>query len=160
MRGLAELQLRPRRSNPFPTPTPEQFTAFETYFGVTLPPDYRAFLSFCNGGSTPLRAYADPNGGVGEVNDFYGLGTRESDETHRGETTTPWEIGNLWGETRIWRTLIDPRAVPFGRDGGDNQLFLDFRSQPPAVARYIFSTGNTYKIAESFADFVGLLRLP
>lgn len=105
-----------------------------------------------------MREYEDPSGGVGEINDFYGLGTREADEACWREDARSWDIGNLWGETRIHRPLVGGQGVPFARDGGNSQLFLDYRTDPPCVSRLISSTHRTCKITGSFAEFVDMLR--
>jgi hypothetical protein len=161
VRELAEIRLKPRRSNPYPPARADQIADFESRFGLVLPVDYVRFIQYVNGGYSALRLYPDPASGTeGEVNDFYGLGPREADEAEQRLDSESWDIGNLWGETRIWWERLGGGGIPFARDGGDNQLFLDYRvlRSEPTVSRLIFSTGRVYGIAESFARFIDSLR--
>src|SRR5438270_626624 len=121
MRDLSELGIRPRRRNPYPAASVAQIAEFGRHFGISVPKSYAAFLMFANGGLPTLSVYDDPNGGIGGVNDFYGLGQKSCDD--QAAAIGKWDIGNLWGETRVLRPLIGEMAIPFARDGGDNQLF-------------------------------------
>ena len=158
MRDLEELGIVPRRKNPYPPATDEQVEAFEAAFGVTLPDDFVAFLKAANGGRPTLSsAYQDPAGGTGEVDDFHGLGPRAADEAVAAADPDDWDVGDLWGETRVRREYLG-RGVPFGRDGGDNPFFLDFACDPPCVSRYAIATRTIHRIAPSFSAFLDLLR--
>jgi hypothetical protein len=97
-------------------------------------------------------------GGIGEVNDFYGLGDRTTDE--QAAAAGIWDIGNLWGETRVLATLLGPLCVPFARDGGDNQLYLDLSYASPAVSRFVSATHRKYQLAPSIEEFLSALRAP
>lgn len=74
-RHLAELQFKCYGTRPFPPFSDEALYAFQATFGVELPTDYVHFVRSHNGGAAALDMYNDPIvGGMGQVNDFYGLG--------------------------------------------------------------------------------------
>lgn len=159
MRDLMELGLKKYGNRPFPPFSDAQLREFEASFGVKLPADYISFLRFANGGTSRLSVYDDPAMEWGEINDFYGLGRREGDEAAAKEGK--WETGNLWGETRAFKIhLQQDRAVPFGRDGGGNRLFINFRQADCGVSRLIVATRKDYRIAASFEEFIDMLRAP
>lgn len=155
MRDLAELQMLPRRRNPFPPASDQQLDEFESHFAVKLPLEFRQFLMNCNGGRTSVCEYVDHTGLCG-VNDFHGLGTRSADDAQARDGS--FDVGNLWGETRVHRPHVGERGVPFARDAGSNQLFLDYVVDPPRVSRLIASTRQSYVIAESFGQFIDMLQ--
>lgn len=158
MRDLTQLGFRRYGSLPFPPFSDETLRAFEAAFGVTLPDDYVHFLRFYNGGTLAVTHYDDPaTGGLGGINDFYGLGSREVDE--KAAAAGKWEYGNLWGETRIFRThLLPGRGVPFAQDGGSNRLYLDFSEMGAPVNRLIVATKKSYRLAPDFGTFVDMLH--
>lgn len=158
MRNLSELEIKPRRRSTFGKLDEAQVAAFQNHFRLTLPAEYLALLRYQNGGYPRLRYYADPAGGDSEVNDFYGLGTFEADAAARAVKPNSWDIGNLWGETRIWRPSIGERAIPIGRDGGNNQVFIDTSTNPAKVYKASASTRKARLVADSLADFFDLLR--
>jgi hypothetical protein len=148
MRHLAELIVRPRRRNPYPPATAAEIGEFERHFGLKLPETFTTFLQYANGGRVALCVYEDPVGGTGSISDFYGLGTKRVDD--EAAAKGGWDIGNLYGETRIWRPFLGSLAMPFARDGGNNQLFLDLGGNSPHVNRFIAATRRSYQIASSF----------
>jgi len=99
-------------------------------------------------------------GGRGGINDFYGLGNRGADA--EAATHDRWEFGNLWGETRVFHAHIaGPIGVPISRDGGGNQLFLDYREdRTPCVSRSIIASRQFYRVAASFSELLDMLQLP
>lgn len=155
MARLEEIQLVPRRRNPYPPPSESDVSRYEAAFGVTLPPRYVAFLRHCNGGSSramKLRFSVGPL--TYDVNDFYGLGppTDQGKDWSKG-----WDYGNLWDETRVGRPHVGDRGVPIGRDGGGGQFFLDYSTVPPSVA-WIIGPGNpSTRLAENFEAFLELI---
>ena len=158
MRDLNELAIRPRRRNSYPPATPAEIAVFERHFEANLPPAFVCLLQFSNGGRPTLSIFDDPNGGISGLDNFYGFGPKAADDEAAARGT--WDIGNLWGETRYRRTVLGDRAIPFGSDGGDNQLFIDDTEGTAAVYRMIFATRQRYRVAASFEDFIGMLRLP
>lgn len=157
MRDLSQLGIKGFGERPFPAITDASVFDFERAFHVSLPRAYVQFLRFANGGSLELCVYDDPvSGGPGGINDFYGLGNREDDE--RARSLGKWDYGNLWGEARIFRKFSPQPGIPFARDGGDNQLFLDYSEEIIRVSRLIFATKACYHIAQSFEEFLDLLR--
>lgn len=84
-------------------------------------------------------------------------GTRADDE--QAALVGKWQIGNLWGETRIFRSQLLPgHCVPFARDGGGNRLFLDCSDDAARVHRLIIATKKTYRIARDFGTFIDMLQ--
>jgi hypothetical protein len=158
MRDLSELEIKPRRRATFGKLDETQVRAFQDHFRLTLPAHYLEFLRFQNGGYPRLRYYADPAGGDSEVNDFYGLGTSEADAEARAKHPDSWDVGNLWGETRIWRPWIGEVSIPIGRDGGNNQVLLETSTSPAKVSKLSASTRKTRLIADSLAGFLDMLR--
>ena len=157
MRDLTQLGFRRYGGRPFPPFSDEMLHTFEAAFGVKLPDEYVQFLRFYNGGTLAMSAYDDPAMGEGEFNDFYGLGNRESDD--KAAAAGKWEYGNLWEETRIFRTyLLSGRGVPFAQDGGSNQLYLDFSDVGAPINRLIVATKKSYPIATDFGTFVDMLH--
>jgi len=158
MRDLRELGVAAFGKRPFPVITDAALREFERAFDVSLPASYVQFLHFANGGTLKLQEYDDPEtGGIGGINDFYGLGSRDDDE--RARLSGKWDYGNLWGERRMFRQLCPKAGVPFARDGGDNQLFLDYSEPDVRVSRLIFETRTPYVIAQSFELFLQMLHL-
>jgi hypothetical protein len=160
MRDPGTLGVKPfGKRRPFPQVREESIREFEKAFGVALPKSYLQLLRFANGGSLALCEYDDPvMGGKGGVNDFYGVGSRLEDKV--AEATGTWDNGNLWGETRMFkRHMLAEGGVPFARDGGDNQLFLDYRERAqPFVSRFILSGRLAYRLAGSFDEFIDMLH--
>ena len=150
MRNLTELGFREWNKRPFPRFTDATLRSFEEHFAIRLPDDYLSFICFANGGTFDICQYDDPvTGGIGEVNDFYGLGSRESNE--KASTNGKWEYGNLWGETQSFNMYLlkgdRTTGVPFARDGGGNKLFLDYRGTNVSVSRLVSATHATYRLA-------------
>ena len=160
MRDLMGLGLRRYGSRPFPAFSDADITEFEKAFSSPLPSDYVQFLRVANGGTLDLCEYTDAMTlACGSINDFYGLGSRRKDEATAADGK--WDIGNLWGETRVFRALLfGGIGVPIARDGGDNRLFLDFCVSPPVVKRLIVATRSTYNLAQNFAELVDMLHAP
>src|SRR2546423_582490 len=101
MRPIAELRIKPLRRNPYQPATEANLADFERVFGVKLPIDYAVLLKTLNGGRPYLKQYDDPSGGTGSINIFYGLGDRTTDAALAAVDASDWDLGNLWGETRI-----------------------------------------------------------
>jgi hypothetical protein len=158
MRDLTALGARPFGKNrPFPAFAESALREFELAFHVQLPAEFVRFLRFANGGALELCVYDDPSGGIGGINDFYGIGRREDD--NQAATGGSWEYGNLWGETRAFRQYqFQGSGIPFATDGGGNKLFLDYREESPCVSRLIAATLSTYRVAASFEKFLDMLR--
>lgn len=156
MRDLTELEIHPRRTKVYPPATEDQILAFERHFEVTLPGSFRTLLRFVNGGRPRLRVYDDPNGGSGEIEDIYSLGSQA--EAEKDALEGKLDLYNLWAETAVWRPHLGIQGVPFGSDGGDNQLYLDCSTSPAQVKRMINATRKKYLIASSFESFVDMLR--
>jgi hypothetical protein len=157
MIDFTELGPKPSKNRPFAAFSNVLLNEFETTFGIVLPNEYVDFLRFQNGGKLDLSEYEDENAGTfGRVSDFYGLGSRADDEAERA--CGRWQFSNLWGETRMFRELFGILGVPIARDAGDNQLFLDFRNEPPSIGRMVFAEKRSYRLADTFNEFLGKLR--
>jgi hypothetical protein len=158
MRDVSELGIKEFGSRPFPAVTEVSLREFECAFDVNLPESYVQFLRFANGGTLQMREYENPSTGErGGVNDFYGLGSREDDE--RALSLGKWDFGNLWGEARVFREFSPKPGIPFARDGGGNQLYLDYSQEIIQVSRLIFESKSSYHVAQSFEQFLDLLRI-
>jgi hypothetical protein len=160
MKDLRSLGIKPfGKQRPFPKVSEEAIREFEKAFNVVLPDSYLKLLRFANGGSLELCEYDDPvTSGIGGINDFYGVGDRKENE--KAEAMGKWEYGNLWGETMAFKKyMLAQGGIPFARDGGDNQLFFDYRElSPPCISRFILSGRTAYRLAESFDAFVDMLH--
>ncbi|QOV87743.1 SMI1/KNR4 family protein [Humisphaera borealis] len=156
MRDINELGPRPYRQSSLGPVREEEIQAFESHYSISLPTSFRKFLYALNGGRVRLRRYPDPVEGYGEINDFYGLGRKAADDEHA--LVNGWDIGNLWGEVRRLQQRLGNGVMPFARDAGDNQLFIDFRSPVPSVHRYVAETNTTYLVSPSYEEFIDSLQ--
>lgn len=158
MRNLAALGFKKYGDLPFPPFANSVLEAFELKFGVKLPSQYISLLRLFNGGRLTASEYDDPVMGLGAICYFYGLARQGAEITAESRE---WELGNLWEETAAFHLhLLNGRGIPFARDGGGNQLFLDFESSEsnPPVGRVIVATRKSYRIANSFSEFVNMLH--
>jgi hypothetical protein len=130
-----------------PAPTPEQIARFERRHGVTLPDEYVALLKHANGGHPELDTFWPAHlDGPWSVNDFYPLDDGR-------EFSVDWHMVH-------WAPYIGERTVPIGRDGGDNQIFLDL-NDPSAPVRLCIHDEDfrVIDVAPSFAEFIDLLHV-
>ena len=156
MRDIDELGPRPYRQNSLGPVREEEIQAFESHYSISLPNSFRKFLYALNGGRVQLRRYPDSVQGYGEIDDFYGLGRKAEDDELA--LVNSWDLGNLWGETRRLQQRLGNGLVPFARDAGDNQLFIDFRSPVPCVHRLIAEMNTTYLVSPSYEEFIDSLQ--
>jgi SMI1 / KNR4 family (SUKH-1) len=152
MRDLHELNLneggRPvtRRA-----PTAKEITAFEAEHGVSLPGAYLRLLRHANGGHPELDSFLPVDAADAadrwQVNSFYFL---DADTEHPE---------SLWRVTRRWRPVLGPHRIPVAQDGGGNQVYLDFTTDPPAVRLCVHDAGFSSRlVAPTFEEFLDLLQ--
>jgi hypothetical protein len=160
LRDLSELQLRPLRR--IARALDEQnLRAFQEHFGIALPPRYVEFLRFCNGGRPRLCEFPRENAAAGEINTFFGLGTRAGDDAARAASSTAWDFENLWGETRARRSVLPNSVVPFGADDGGSVFYLDcVLGDAAPVMRLTGWTRAVDQIAPTFEALIDMLREP
>ncbi|MGD0463216.1 MAG: SMI1/KNR4 family protein [Tepidisphaeraceae bacterium] len=159
MREFKELGVKPYgKRRPFAAFADDVLHEFEVAFDIRLPHSYVQFLRFSNGGALELAEFDDPvSGAVGGITNFYGLGSREDDETAAREGR--WDFGSLWSETRAFRQYqFSGRAVPIGENDCGDRVFLDFQVEPPRISQFFASTKATYPLASTFEKFLDMLH--
>lgn len=132
-------------------PTPDEIAAFESQHGVSLPDTYLQLLRHANGGHPELDSFVpadtDDDEDRWQVNNFYFL---DADTEHPE---------SLWRATRAWRAVLGDRRVPVARDGGGNQIYLDFTTAPPAVKLAVHDAGFSSRlVAATFEAFLDRLQ--
>jgi len=151
MRDISELNIneggRPILRN---SPSQNMISEFEDEFGISLPNDYIRFLKESNGGHPELNLFTP----VGNSDDnhftidyFYHL-TNDDRES----------LTSVWRVTRDWQQKLGQGCVPFGRDGGGNQLYLDFSSNEAIFLCIHDEDFKKIKVAPSFSAFLDLLE--
>src|SRR5215469_13672208 len=125
MRNLSELNINEggKRVDRL-APSKEIINAFQDHFAVTLPENYLKLLRHSNGGHPELDSI-EPLGRPGAsrwaVDQFYHL------DNDRASAVS------LWTATEQWQRILGKKTIPFARDGGGNQFFLDLKTSPPSV---------------------------
>jgi len=150
MRNLTELNIN-RGGGPVgrAAPSDRVIQAFEQQFGLKLPAAYLALLRHSNGGHPELSSIKriDRAGFSGwGVSRFYYL---DDDKN---------SVESLWRRTEWLQQILGKEILPFANDGFDNQFFLDFRTDPPAVRVWVHDEeGRVDELAPHFEAFVDLL---
>ena len=136
----------------------EELQSVEAALGHPLPPDYREFLRdfggyWFYGISYPLRR-TSPYVPEGYLGSFYGLRIGPTlDILARHEDDLASQV-------------IGPEMLPIARDAADNQICL-FLSGPQKGSVHFwyaegasspFNYGNLYQVADSFDDFMQLIK--
>ena len=154
MRKLEELKLR-RFFRPAPPCTVADVAWFEQRYGVKLPAAYVALLTFTNGGWPGVNRFlpaGSKDGEVFAVNAFYHL----TPPHHAHEKANAGE--SVWRSTEALRPFLGPRAVPIASDGCGNEVYLDFRSDPPSVRLSVHDPDDDVLVADTFEKFLDLLH--
>lgn len=149
MRDLSELNIneggRPVSRRP---PSDEEIWEFAAAHDVELPDAYVELLKFANGGHPELDTFVPVGSDENDkwaVNRFYCLDAQA-------------DVDGLWQAAKEWAPVLGERRIPIAGDGGGNQIFLDFASNPPSVKLCIHDAQFKVRpIAESFEAFLDLL---
>jgi hypothetical protein len=130
--------------------TEEQIAEFEKIEGVTLPPDYRAFLKTYNGGRPIPDAFrfGDKPGSL--LNSFFELGEGKG-ETHDLQTQCDRH------HRRIPHTLM-----PIGYDAGGNIILLGVYGEHYGRVYFLdhMNPRPIFEIAPSFSAFLDSFEPP
>jgi hypothetical protein len=112
---------------------------------MAIPEPLKALLSFSNGGHPELDTLAGSE--IFTVDTFYHLGSGEDTES-------------LQYAISAWQPVLGSRALPFAKDGGGNQFFLDLSSNPPPVRFCLHDEGfRILDVAPSLEEFLSRLSL-
>lgn len=133
-----------------PAPSGQEVLEFEREFDVKLPSDYISLLRYSNGGHPELSLVRIPETGTEwEISWFYHLnGDRNDSES-------------LWFATSEWMKVLGVGRVPFARDDGGNQFFLDLRSGSTNVGLCIHDEDfRLVFVATDFAQLIDHLTRP
>ena len=140
-----------------PPATQQGIEHFERGCGLVLPDVYKEFLLATNGGvpetpAFPVQGMADYSVGVMQV--FFGIGARSP-------------MPDLIEIYDFYADRIPHGIVPIADDGGGGYVCFDLRNGKHRVVfwdrRHFWGTGewrerDLYHVAESFAEFLELLR--
>lgn len=140
------------------TPSP-RFSGDDSLFerlaglvGSDLPNDYIQFILNVDGGHPevgcfrPIDDYNSNN--LFDVDRFYSINNPA--------------VESVEDELSKWVSVLGPRNLPIGRDGGGNQIYLNFVDEIPSVWLYLHDEGGAkIKISNSFSEFLdGLFMNP
>lgn len=115
--------------------------------GGPLPASYVAFLRQADGGHPEFGAFLPDGAASGEWSDvdwFYGVANPAVE--YVGEVLA------------AWRATLGRGALPIGRDGGGNQLFLQLDQPSAPVWLWMHDPEGRRKVADDFAAFVAALQ--
>lgn len=151
MRNLAELNIN-AGGHPVTrrVPTDAMFAKLEREIDGRLPKGYRQLLIHANGGHPELDSFVPDSGKAAEIwsiDTIYFL-----DENEHSPDSVLVALDR-------WKTISGEKRLPIARDGGNNQIFLDFTSDPATVGLAIVDDGIFFrKISDNFEDFVDSLQ--
>jgi len=120
--------------------------------GSDMPNDYIQFILEVDGGHPEVgcfRVMGDYNSNnIFDVDCFYSLNNSS--------------VESVENEFSKWVSILGPRNLPIGRDGGGNQIYLNFVNELPSVWLYLHDEeGAKLKISNSFTEFLdGLFMNP
>jgi len=110
----------------------------ESRLGSALPPAYVDFLRHANGGHPEIGCFRPLDSVVENIFDvdrFYSLGGSATDSIDRA--------------LRDWQRVLGTNALPIGRDGGGNQLYIDITDG--SVWLFLHDESNRrLRVADSF----------
>jgi hypothetical protein len=132
-------------------PTREQIQRFESAFQIKLPQDYVSFLRFTNGGHPSCGSFTPPNmkqPAAWDVNLFFFL----DDDTSA--------VTGLWCRTRAWQDCVTPNEIPIANDPCGDVIVLSYDEDVPSVKLYVHEGQYYLNVANSFSDFIDMLRCP
>jgi hypothetical protein len=145
MRDLGELKIidgRVRRAGR-PAPSDEIVRAFQSHYGIALPPDYLTLLRHANGGFPELDTISEWG-----VYRFYHL---DHDRT---------SSYSLWAAMEAWQPILGCDALPIAEDSGGNHFFIDLKTVAAPVKICIHDDDiEIVDVAPSFQAFIDGLRM-
>ncbi|TWB23968.1 SMI1/KNR4 family protein [Nitrospirillum bahiense] len=113
-----------------------------------LPSSYINFIKEADGGHPEIGSFAPVGGDAGNLFDidlFYSFGDS------RGT--------NIKAALARWGSILGQNALPIGRDGGGNQIYIDLTNGGQSVWIFLHDEENhRLKIANDFEAFIGLLQ--
>lgn len=127
------------------------FEEIGSRIGGALPASYVDFIRVADGGHPEIGSFLVPGGSPDnffEINWFYSF----SDQ----------RVENIGAAIDRWGDALGDGALPFGKDGGGNQIYLNLNDSTPTVWIYLHDeNGARIKLANSFAEFIaGLTENP
>lgn len=140
-----------------PLPTSESIKQLEAALGVSLPDDYKTFLSHCNGGDMDYQIDVQFPGGSSEFIGFSGLYSVTEGEWG----TNPFELY----QARAVSEFPSTGVLPIADDGGGSILYLDLRDEYRVVAFVhglpawtgLREEDSLIQLASSFDDYLSKL---
>lgn len=125
------------------------FDELEAIVGAAIPLEYIEFIRSADGGHPEASCFSVPNGDVGnivEVDTFYSIANPD--------------LESIKSALADYASILGPKTLPVGRDGGGNQFYILLDSLPSSVWLYVHDeNGKRVKLAESFCDFISGLFL-
>lgn len=118
----------------------------EGLVGYKLPSNYLFMLEQHDGGHPELDTYTLNKNNIFDVSKFYSI------ENDKYET--------LEDAISRWGGVLGNGKLPIGRDGGDNQIYLDLTENPPSVWIYLHDESEArVKLASSLNEFIDGLHM-
>ncbi len=133
----------------------KDFRALELIINRPLPLSYKEFYIANNGGRIKENFfYRNPNDEFETfiVNDFYHIDSNEENDKYGNNIFTI--IKN-----RNWKNWKKCKILPWGHDGSNNLLYLDFNEAEPRVYADFYDGGEEgILLADSIDEFLQKLR--
>ena len=128
------------------------FSELAVLVGDEIPGDYIEFVAQANGGHPEIGCFSvigdDTKDNLFDVDWFYSVNSSS--------------IENVRNAILQWGGLLGPKKLPIGRDGGDNQIYLNLEDETPTVWLYLHDENEArLKLSNSFPEFLdGLIMNP
>lgn len=132
--------------------TTKFFSKLKGLIGSEIPSDYIDFITEVNGGHPEVgsfRPLEDEDGqNLFDVDWFYSI-----------DNPAVPKLMDVFVE---WKDILGSKNLPIARDGGGNQIYLNFSDDVPTVWLYLHDEdGRRLKISNGFAGFLnGLMQNP
>lgn len=130
-------------------PSDAMIEAFEGQYELRLPKSYINFLKHTNGGCPELDSFRPANNSFDTkwtIDRFYFLSNEKT------------SFDCLWFKKEEWSSILGKHAIPIGRDGGGNQIYIDLKENG-AIMLCIHDEGfRGIEISTDFGQFVDSLE--
>lgn len=124
-----------------------RFAAVGSHVGVSLPKAYIEFIRSADGGHPEVGCICPPEG---DENNFFCVDWFYS-------FSNP-DVENIDTVLDAWNEVLGPHCLPFARDGGGNQFYLDMTGTEASVWLYLHDEGGArVLLANSFEQFLAAL---